>query len=143
MEDSPDGETKEHRDARIHELWHNLDTRRVGILDLDGLKKGLKKIDHPLKNADSLLHDVLAAVDQSGDGQIKFNEFRVFVEHAERELWQLFESIDRDHNGSLDKSELKAAFSRAGLAISNSKLDQFFDEVDVDHDGEISFEEWR
>ena len=70
-------------------------------------------------------------------------EFRVFVEHAERELWQLFESIDRDHNGELDKEELRAAFSRAGLAISNAKLDQFFDEVDVNHDGVISFDEWR
>jgi solute carrier family 25 (mitochondrial phosphate transporter), member 23/24/25/41 len=70
-------------------------------------------------------------------------EFKVFVDHAERELRQLFESIDRDHNGELDKGELKAAFRRAGLAISNAKLDQFFDEVDVNHDGVISFEEWR
>src|SRR5277367_1055571 len=70
-------------------------------------------------------------------------EFRVFVEHAERELFQLFESIDRDHNGEVNKTDLKAAFSRAGLAISSSKLDQFFNEVDVNHDGVISFDEWR
>ena len=70
-------------------------------------------------------------------------EFKVFVKHAERELRQLFESIDRDHNGELDKVELQAAFRRAGLAISNAKLDQFFNEVDVNHDGVISFEEWR
>ena len=137
------GETQEHRDARIKELWQTLDTRSTGQLDLDGLKKGLRKMDHPLKNADSLLHDVLKAVDTSGDGQIQFNEFRVFVEHAERELWQLFESIDRDHNGALDKDEMRAAFSRAGLTISNAKLDQFFDEVDVNHDGSIDFDEWR
>ena len=71
------------------------------------------------------------------------SEFQVFVEHAERELWQLFESIDRDHNGELDKDELRAAFTRAGLAVSSAKLDQFFDEVDVNHDGVISFDEWR
>jgi solute carrier family 25 (mitochondrial phosphate transporter), member 23/24/25/41 len=117
--------------------------------------------DTALKNADALLHDVLKAVDTSGDGQIQYNgavaqtccgrtalswsgsEFKVFVEHAERELRQLFESIDRDHNGELDKSELKSAFRRAGLAISSAKLDQFFDEVDVNHDGVISFDEWR
>lgn len=121
------GETREARDKRIQALWKTLDTRSQGQLDLDGLKKGLKKLDHPLKNADTLLHDVLKAVDTSGDGQIQFNEFRVFVEHAERELFQLFESIDRDHNGSLDKEELRAAFKRAGLMISNAKLEQFFD----------------
>ena len=136
-------ETIEHRDKRIKELWKNLDTSGEGHLDISGLKKGLKKIDHPLKNADSLLHDVLKAVDTSGDGQIQYNEFKVFVEHAERELWQLFESIDKDHSGALDKDELRLAFKRAGLTISAAKLDQFFDEVDVNHDGEISFEEWR
>ena len=70
-------------------------------------------------------------------------EFRVFVEQTEKELWQLFESIDRDHNGELDKDELKSAFRRAGLAISNAKLDRFFNEVDVNQDGVISFDEWR
>lgn len=137
------GESKEHRDRRIQELWQTLDVRKKGELDVHDLKKGMRKIDHPLKNADDLLHDVLKAVDTSGDGQIQYNEFRVFVEHAEKELWQLFESIDRDHNGSLDKDELRAAFSKAGLAIPNSKLDQFFDQVDANHDGSISFEEWR
>lgn len=36
-----------------------------------------------------------------------------------------------------------AAFVRAGLVISNSKLDRFFSEVDTNHDGVISFDEWR
>ncbi len=137
------GESHEHREQRIKELWHTLDTRSEGHLDLPVLKKGLRKIDHPLKNADDLLHDVLNVVDTSGDGRIQYNEFRVFVEHAERELWQLFESIDKDNSGALDKGELRAAFSRAGVTISSAKLDQFFDEVDVNHDGEISFDEWR
>ncbi|RMD44996.1 hypothetical protein DV735_g79, partial [Chaetothyriales sp. CBS 134920] len=140
---SMDKETTQDRNERIHALWKRIDSTGDGQVDLHGLKKGLKKIDHPLKNADSLLQDVLKAVDTSGDGQIQFSEFRVFVEHAERELWQLFESIDKDNSGALDKEEMRAAFKRAGLTISNAKLDQFFDEVDTNHDGEISFEEWR
>ncbi|KAL8804417.1 MAG: hypothetical protein Q9223_005741 [Gallowayella weberi] len=131
------------QDARVQKLWQTLDTQQKGHLDVKGLKKGLKKIDHPLKNADDLLQDVLAAVDTDGDGQIQYTEFRVFVEQTEKELLKLFQSIDRDHNGQLDKSELKLAFSRAGLAVPNSKLDQFFSEVDSNRDGVISFEEWR
>ena len=65
------------------------------------------------------------------------------MEQTENELLKLFKSIDRDHNGQLDKSELKSAFTRAGLVIPNSKLDQFFSEVDSNKDGVISFEEWR
>lgn len=70
-------------------------------------------------------------------------EFRKFVHQTEKELWDLFRSIDKDHDGHLDKGELRAAFLRAGLAVPNSRLDKFFDDVDVDNDGVISFDEWR
>ncbi|KAL9000096.1 MAG: hypothetical protein Q9169_001171 [Polycauliona sp. 2 TL-2023] len=129
--------------ARVQKLWRTLDTQNQGHLDAKGLKKGLKIIDHPLKNADEMLHDVLAKVDTNGDGRIQYAEFQVFVRQTERELLKLFRSIDRDHNGQLDKSELKAAFARAGLAVPNSKLDRFFSEVDTNGDGVISFNEWR
>ena len=33
-------------DARVDELWATLDTRKQGHLDLAGLKKGLRKLDH-------------------------------------------------------------------------------------------------
>lgn len=33
-------------DARVDELWSTLDTRKQGHLDLAGLKKGLRKLDH-------------------------------------------------------------------------------------------------
>ncbi|KAI9761023.1 MAG: hypothetical protein M4579_001286 [Chaenotheca gracillima] len=136
-------ESQNSRDARVERLWQTLDTRKEGHLDLNGLKKGLRKMDHPLKNADSLLKDVLQAVDANGDGKIVFEEFRDFVEETEKELQTLFNSIDRDNNGKLDKSELQAAFLRAGLAVPKSKLDQFFEEVDTNRDGVISFDEWR
>jgi solute carrier family 25 (mitochondrial phosphate transporter), member 23/24/25/41 len=70
-------------------------------------------------------------------------EFRTFVQQTEKELRSLFDGIDRDHNGKLDKDELKSAFQKAGLTVSNAKLDNFFDRIDTNHDGDISFEEWR
>lgn len=39
-------ESKNDRDLRVEKLWETLDARRDGLLDLNGLKKGLKKIDH-------------------------------------------------------------------------------------------------
>lgn len=84
------GETEKERDERLEKLWNTLDSTGDGQIDVHGLKKGLKKIDHrtsttvilprtkliqptALKNADALLHDVLKAVDTSGDGQIQYN----------------------------------------------------------------------
>ena len=83
-------ETQSKQDERVERLWRTLDTRKEGQLDLNGLKKGLKKMDHrtlnarifglclltaatALKNADGLLRDVLKAVDTNGDGRIQYN----------------------------------------------------------------------
>jgi solute carrier family 25 phosphate transporter 23/24/25/41 len=41
-----DGESQKEQDARVERLWQTLDTAKDGHLDLKGLKKGLKKIDH-------------------------------------------------------------------------------------------------
>lgn len=61
-------------------------------------------------------------------------EFKAFVQHTEKELFNLFRSIDRDQNGKIDKGELQAAFKKAGLAVPRSKLNQFFEEVDMNDD---------
>ncbi|KAF2472035.1 calcium dependent mitochondrial carrier protein-like protein [Lindgomyces ingoldianus] len=131
------------QDARVDALWATLDERKQGKLDIAALKKGLRKLDHPLKNADHLLDEVMKTVDTDGDGCIQYNEFRTFVHQTEKELLALFRSIDFNHDGKLSKDELQAAFKRAGLAVPSSKLDNFFLEVDANHDGVISFEEWR
>ncbi|KAH6679551.1 mitochondrial carrier domain-containing protein [Halenospora varia] len=136
-------ESQNSRDDRIEHLWNKLDPQKKGELDLNGLRKGLCRIDHPLKNADDMLKDVVKAMDKNGDEVIQYDEFRVFVENTEKELLALFKSIDRDHNGKLDKGELRAAFKRAGLTVPNAKLDKFFAEVDHNHDGYITFSEWR
>lgn len=39
-------ESQNQRDARVEELWANLEPDRTGELDLKGLQKGLKRMDH-------------------------------------------------------------------------------------------------
>ncbi|PBP23223.1 putative calcium dependent mitochondrial carrier protein [Diplocarpon rosae] len=136
-------ESQNSRDARIEKFWKKLDPQNKGKLDLNGLKKGLNRIDHPLKNANDMLEDIIRAMDKDGDKVIQYKEFHTFVERTEKELRTLFHSIDRDKDGRLDKVELRNAFKKAGLSVPNSKLDQFFFEVDKNHDGYITFDEWR
>lgn len=72
-----------------------------------------------------------------------FTEFQAFINHTESGLWRMFQSIDRNQNGEIDKSELRNAFAQSGVTVSNSRLDQFFAEVDKNNDGVISYAEWR
>ncbi|KAI0385291.1 mitochondrial carrier [Hypomontagnella monticulosa] len=136
-------ESQNQRDARVEQLWRKLDYQGTGELDWKGLQKGLKRIDHPLKNADDMLKTIIKVVDTNGDGKIQYEEFRVFVEAAERQLYVLFKSIDRDQNGKIDKEELHHAVQRAGLAVPIRRLDEFFENIDHNRDGFITYEEWR
>ncbi|EYE96640.1 calcium-binding mitochondrial carrier protein [Aspergillus ruber CBS 135680] len=136
-------ESKNDRDQRVDKLWETLGAQKEGLIDLNGLKRGLKKIDHPLKNADDMLRSILVAVDTNGDGHIDFSEFRAFVDHTESGLWKLFQSIDRNNNGKIDEADLKAAFSKSGVTVSSAKLNEFFWDVDKNKDGVITYEEWR
>jgi solute carrier family 25 phosphate transporter 23/24/25/41 len=136
-------EPQNSRDARVEELWSSLEPDHTGELDLKGLKKGLRRIDHPMKNADDMLKRIMEEVDRNGDGKIQYNEFRKFVENAERQLFALFKSIDKDGNGKLDKLELQTAFKNAGLTLSNRRLSEFFDDMDINNDGYVTFDEWR
>lgn len=78
------------QDARVEKLWKALDTKKEGQLTLDALQKGLARINHrtvlisiammcetdnatALKNADTLLQDILKVVDTSGDGVIQYS----------------------------------------------------------------------
>ncbi|EHK18707.1 uncharacterized protein TRIVIDRAFT_57584 [Trichoderma virens Gv29-8] len=128
---------------RVESLWAQLGPSANGELDLKGLQKGFRKIDHPLKNADAMLKKIMTEVDTNGDGKIQYEEFRVFVQKAESQLYDLFKSIDRDGNGKLDQAELQTAFKAAGLTVSNRRLHDFFSDMDQNNDGYVSFDEWR
>lgn len=39
-------ESQNQRDRRVEELWRKLDPQGVGELDVKGLQKGLRRIDH-------------------------------------------------------------------------------------------------
>ncbi|KAM0335593.1 hypothetical protein ACHAQA_000641 [Verticillium albo-atrum] len=136
-------ESQNQRDKRMEELWASLDTQKSGFLDFKGLQRGLKRIDHPMKNAGDMMRQILARVDTNADGRIDYEEFRTFVEQTEKQLLILFHSIDRDNNGKLDKAELQSAFKRAGLVVPMRKLDAFFNDIDLNNDGYITFGEWR
>jgi solute carrier family 25 phosphate transporter 23/24/25/41 len=55
----------------------------------------------------------------------------------------MFQTIDRNHNGEIDKTELQSAFAQCGVTVSSAKLDNFFTEMDKNNDGVISYAEWR
>lgn len=46
VQDLEMGESQNQRDNRVEDLWRKLDPQGTGELDLKGLQKGLRRIDH-------------------------------------------------------------------------------------------------
>ena len=71
-------ESQNQRDKRVEGLWRKLDPQGKGELDIKGLQTGLRRIDHPLQNADDMLREMIKVVDTNRDGKIQY-EGRVQV----------------------------------------------------------------
>ena len=96
-----EGESQKQRNQRVLELWQQLDPQGAQELDLKGLKKGLRQIDHrepslsrfvrdgadllAMKNADDMLRDIIEVVDANRDGKIQFEGGRRRTRHLSGE----------------------------------------------------------
>ena len=58
-----DGESQNAQDARVERLWRTLDTRQEGQLDLNGLKKGLRRLDHRWLSYIQVLRNIQLTLD--------------------------------------------------------------------------------
>ena len=62
--------------------------------------------------------------------------------NSESKLRELFDSIDLDHGGTIDKDELKVALTSAGKTLSDSQMARMMEAADADANGEIDFAEF-
>ncbi|KAF4336499.1 peroxisomal Ca-dependent solute carrier [Fusarium beomiforme] len=93
-------EPQNSRDARVEKLWASLEPDHTGELDLKGLQKGLRRIDHPMKNADDMLKRIMEEVDQNGDGKIQYNAFKnAGLTLSNRRLTEFFDDMDLNNDG--------------------------------------------
>ncbi len=60
----------------------------------------------------------------------------------ENELNTLFDRIDKDHSGSIDRQELIKALEASGLKLSGYRVDAMMKAADENNDGSISREEF-
>ena len=52
------------------------------------------------------------------DQGIAWADFRRFLWDQERELWEIFQDLDRNGDGRLDATEMRAALARSGIDIT-------------------------
>jgi len=128
----------------LREAFNTIDTDGSGELDLDEVKNFMKQADLPLELSD-LVYFLFDGDEKHGitfDGFTNF--FQLLNKIDEDPLYAfraLFDKIDKDKSGEIDREELKKFMSILGFDIADDEVDAVIQLVDSDNSGAISFEE--
>ena len=105
----------------------------------------MKKLGSNPTDAD--IKQMIASVDDNGDGEIDFEEFLVLMSRKksdpDKEIRDAFNKIDEDGDGEITKKELKKLFDSLGQKLSDQELTDMMNTVDTDRSGAIDFEEFK
>lgn len=110
-----------------------------GALQEDELAGCLEEMGVRVRAED--LREMLRAVDRDGGGDLSFEEFAQLFE--EGKLRSVFEEMDADGSGTIDATELRAAFRKLGYQVSSIDLKLMFRSVDASGDGLVDFAEFK
>jgi len=87
-------------------------------------------------------------VDESGDGEIDFDEFcgmmrkKMKESNEEEELKAAFRCFDKDGSGTIEQAELRAIMTTLGQKMTDAEVDEMWKEADNDGSGTIEYREF-
>ncbi len=64
------------------------------------------------------------------------------LNNNEKEMIELFNKLDVDNSGFIDKEELEKALTEAGMALNSFQLTFMMNSADENEDGQISKDDW-
>eukprot|EP00931_Biecheleriopsis_adriatica_P106565 TRINITY_DN80999_c0_g1_i1.p1 TRINITY_DN80999_c0_g1~~TRINITY_DN80999_c0_g1_i1.p1 ORF type:complete len:467 (+),score=115.24 TRINITY_DN80999_c0_g1_i1:202-1401(+) len=150
-------EVKQKSDMLSKLLFKSVDATCHATLDRDHFAELLRRID-PEATKDKV-NEIMASVDKDHDEHISLQEFTKWVSAASADngrtqekvcmltgknsnaIKQLFHILDKDHSGTLSKSELIQVVVRMAH-ISKEEAEHIFQAVDTDNSGLINYDEF-
>jgi solute carrier family 25 phosphate transporter 23/24/25/41 len=69
-------------------------------------------------------------------------EFKTYVIDKYKELHQLFNECDTNHDGIIDRQEVELMLERMNMSHTKRDLDRLMQVIDIDQSGTIDFHEW-
>lgn len=155
----------------LRKIFDAFDANKDGFLTLEELCEWMKKLGLRLTREDLL--QIVRSCDWDSDGRLDFNEFVALSQSLENkdgsrrsaadddaaegsnntddddphaEMKAAFRVFDKDGDGLISPSELRATLSELGLLPSStnlSRIQSMIKRVDTDGDGEVNFSEFQ
>uniref|UniRef100_A0A6B2LFD4 EF-hand domain-containing protein n=1 Tax=Arcella intermedia TaxID=1963864 RepID=A0A6B2LFD4_9EUKA len=148
----------------MRKIFEHLDLNKDGAISKEELRIGLLEIDN--ENFQELDVEVfMSCSDTNNDGFIDYNEFiqnlvglllqydpqntswtnlaLKWEKFTQVKLKEVFDHLDVDKNGTIDKAELGEALGQlGGKPVTSEELESIWSEADVNHDGTLDYTEF-
>ena len=156
----PEKERYTAEDVLKHPWFKNADNKNLSELEFDAKlfmnfknTTEMKKISLMFiasrldENEINNLKNVFMAFDEGKDGQISFDELKKGLEqmhstkYTDKEIEDLFNALDVDHNGKIDYTEFISATLEEAEYLKQERLSEAFMNFDINRSGKISKDE--
>ncbi|KAL3366590.1 hypothetical protein AABB24_011339, partial [Solanum stoloniferum] len=131
----------------VKKVFARFDANGDGMIsgdELSGVLKALGSDTSPEEVA-----RMMAEIDTDKDGCINIDEFADFcknddsVDGGAKELKEVFDLYDQDHNGRISATELHQILNRLGQNCTIQDCTRMITSVDANGDGYVCFEEFK
>jgi len=163
---------KWHQDRKEDELrdrFEKYDKDHTGTLCVEEISQLLIDVGSAprTRKEQEELAQLIAVVDEDGNGNVDFHEFQVLTQRIQeklnstryeqeveyalslgftaaqlRDLRWVFDTLDANGSERLDAQEVRAGLAMMNLHVSSQSFDNAFSQLDVDRSGELDFKEF-
>jgi Ca2+-binding EF-hand superfamily protein len=133
----------------IAALFVKLDKNGDGKIDFDELKEYISELnrykasDHHNHNQAEEIFELMSSEKKKQVTELNFRDFVEYVNQTDKKIELFFKDLDKDGNGFIDKTEIKAGFEKMGIFLSNKQVDELMLHLDKDGSLHIDWNEWR
>lgn len=140
---------KSQEERLIKDLFHVFDVNKSGTISRVEVEKALRAAGNPTK---AEIDSVLAEMKWDGVNEITYDRFAVCIskylsekkstEQLTNDYKDAFKLIDRNKDGYINKSELKAMMTKIGEKLTDKEVEDMIRSVDKNKDGRLSYDEF-
>ncbi|XP_031558060.1 programmed cell death protein 6-like, partial [Actinia tenebrosa] len=124
----------------LHDLFNRIDKDNSGSISNEELQQALTNGSGTTFNAETI-RLMIGMFDKDNSGEIEFSEFLALWKYI-MDWERTFRSYDKDCSGTIDKDELRVAFTSFGHNFSEEMLDMFVTKFDRSGQGAIRFDDF-
>lgn len=144
--------SKDEDDIKIRELFNRLDKNKDGKIEFHELKEALTEMNHKkskkkLSEKDTTKEDEYAKTLYSsmtqGAEHLDFRDFVSYISQKDKKIEIVFGDLDFDKNGIIDSNEIKRAFEKLNIILSEDDVAKLINHIDTNKSLRIDWDEWR